>query len=60
MDTDGEVAGLPKTEYHKTDETLSAPGKSRHIDCHLVALSNYKLLTIGSRKVLFSNPKSLD
>lgn len=56
MDTDSEVTGLPKTEYHKTDKTFSAPGKSRHIACHLLAHNSYKLAVEQS---FSSNPKSL-
>lgn len=56
MDTDSEVTGLPKTEYHKTDKTFSAPGKSRHIACHLLPHNSYKLAVEQS---FSSNPKSL-
>lgn len=49
--TQGEVTGLPKTQSYRTDETFSAPGKGRHMDCQLVALSS--LITRGSEKGLF-------
>lgn len=59
MDTEGEVAGLPKTEYHKTDETSSTPGKSSHtVTLLLLAVTNYSLQAV--EKSFSSNSQSLD
>lgn len=50
MERDSEVTGLSKMKYHKTDKTFSAPAKSSHIFCHLLA---HKQLQTSSRTILF-------